>query len=320
QVFSGLDPGLKLHVAIAIELAVVVLGICAPAIGWFFVSGCLAVFVVVLLRLLSMDADSCGCFGTAIKVHPGVMLGIDSACLLAILAAKPWGSLRGAKRAPLVLLLLLVAAGVAAPWLVIDDASDGGLRLPVVHPPTTSASTNAGSLGAPTKAAEPTTASPAKTTTPEPVATATPPVELPRYIVLSPLKQKWVGKHIRDTELARWLDVDAFPQDGEWLLFRYTCDHCKQHFQDLDAAFATNPKTYVLVHIPDDKDQDYKVVDVLPPHFEPIAELPRGTEWVGVTPWTLELEGGIVRRAYLNNGEEEDSAKEAPVAPPVEKQ
>ncbi|MCC6408898.1 MAG: hypothetical protein IT453_17180 [Planctomycetes bacterium] len=315
QFFADVDPGVKLHLAVAIELAVVALGFLAPAFGWFWVSGCLAVFVAVLLKLLSMSAEECGCFGTAIKVHPGVMLGVDSALLLAIAATRPWKSLRGAKGAPLPLVAVVVVLAIAAPWLVIDEG--GGSRRPGSGSTSTAtelpggAQTTGGPTVAPgfgaTQGDAPKPSDAGATAPSEPAAA----VELPRYVVLSSLKQKWVGKHVRDTELGAWMDVDLYPPDAEWILFRYTCDHCREHFLKLDSEFATNPKTYVLVHIPDDKDETHKVVETLPPHVEPIVELPRGTEWVGVTPWTLELEGGVVKRAYLNEGEEEDSAKPA---------
>jgi hypothetical protein len=138
-------------------------------------------------------------------------------------------------------------------------------------------------------------------------------------VTLAPIQHKWIGKQLRDTQLGQWLDVDQFPQDGEWILFRYTCDHCRDHFIKLNEQWdPAKPKMYVLVHIPDQDDQKARQVEVLPPHFEPIAELPAFVPaWIGETPWTLELEGGIVKRAYLNEGEKEDSAKLAP--PPVEK-
>ncbi|MBI5434774.1 MAG: hypothetical protein HZA52_18220 [Planctomycetes bacterium] len=313
QFFADVDPGVKLHLAVAIELAVVTLGFLAPAFGWFWVSGCLAVFVAVLLKLLSMSADECGCFGTAIKVHPGLMLGIDSAMLLAIAATRPWRSLRGAKGAPLPLVLVVLALAVAAPWLVID--ADGAPRRPGSGSSSTStaiprgATATSGPNVAPgagaTQGETPKTSETGVAAPNEP----TPAVELPRYVVLSPLKQKWVGKRVGDTELGAWMDVDLYPPDSEWILFRYTCDHCREHFLKLDSEFATNPKPYVLVHIPDGNDETHKVVDTLPPHVEPIVELTRGTEWVGETPWTLELEGGVVKRAYLDDGEKEDSAK-----------
>lgn len=316
QFLPDVDPGLKLHLAVAIELVVVVLGLLAPALGWFWVTGCLAVFVLILARLLGLSEKECGCFGTAIQVHPALMLSIDAALLLAILATRPWRTLRGAPRAPLALVGALAALAVAAPWLVIE--AGGPPPAPIAHSrarpaaePGAPAATT-GIQGAPGA----TTSEPASPGASGPAASGpTPAAELPRWVVLSPLKQGWVGKHVRDTELGPWVAVDDYPLDAEWILFRYTCDHCRDHFLKLDSEFATNPKMYVLVHIPDDKDETHRVVDTLPPHFEPMVELPRGTEWVGVTPWTLELEAGIVKRVYLNEGEEEDSARTTPREP-----
>jgi hypothetical protein len=298
QAFSNLDPVTKFQAAIAIELVVVVLALAAPSIGWFFTAGCLGVFVVVLLKLLAMGEKSCGCFGTSVTMPPAAMLTIDSVLLLALLATRPWKALSGTRRAPIAFLLPLLVVAAAAPWWIVQDGA-ADVR-PLATSPTASTPTNAGD---PKSSSTPTSGGPA--VAPEPPKSA-----MPRFVSLSPIRQSWVGKHVRDTELARWVDVDLYPQDAEWVIFRRSCDHCREHFLQLDAAFQTNPKTYVLIQVPDEGEA---VVTQLPPHWEPIAELPTGTEWVCQTPWTIELEAGIVKRAYLEDGSAEDSAKEAPV-------
>ncbi|MCK6448869.1 MAG: hypothetical protein L6Q99_20940 [Planctomycetes bacterium] len=323
QFLSDLDPGLKLKLAISIELVTVVLGLCAPALGWFLIGGSLVVFVAILLVMLGQGAESCGCFGTAVKFPPEAMLAIDSVLLVSLFASRPWRALRGARSAPFVLVLALAAVGAAAPWIVIDDgtpvkprgpSTPSGPAAPATGPVTTQTSgTNGGataSQGSPSQAAAQQGAGSANGAAPEAATNggAQPEaVKLPRFVVLSPLKQEWVGKHVRDTELGTWMPVDDYPQDGDWVLFRYDCDHCREHFLELDEAFQTAPKSYVFIEVPS---EGTPVVTQMPPHYEPIAKLPDGTDWVIQTPWTLELEGGIVKRAYLEDGSKEDSAKQ----------
>lgn len=321
QFFADVDPGVKLKLAISIELVVVALGLLAPALGWFWVGGSLAVFVAILLVMLGQGAESCGCFGTAVKFPPEAMLAIDSVLLVSLLVSRPWRSLRGARSAPAMVLLALAALGAAAPWFVIDGGASVKPRGPsapsqtATGPSTTPTSgTNGGAAAgqpAPTGSGS-TQGTDAMHTSAgtggSSDAAAPGEVKLPRFVVLSPLKQEWVGKHVRDTELGTWMPVDDYPQDGDWVLFRYDCDHCREHFLKLDEEFQTAPKSYVFVEVPS---EGTPVVTQLPPHYEPIAKLPDGTDWVIQTPWTLELEGGIVKRAYLEDGSKEDSAKPA---------
>lgn len=285
------DLGLKLHLAIAIELSIVLLAWVAPRIGWFWIAGAFAVFIVILAQTLG--DKSCGCFGSKITVPPWVMLAIDSACLLAILATQPWKRARPT-RVRWAAVLPLLALCVAAPWLVIDDSKPAG-----IFPPK--------SAGGPTVPPEGGVA----VRTGEASETAAAPVELPRWIELHPIRQGWVGKALIETDLARWLDVSSYPMDATWILYRLSCTHCRDHFIKLNAEFdPANPKLYVLVKIPEPDEEKFRQVDILPPHVEPEAVLPSGTEWSIQTPWTLEIEGGVVKRAFLNEGEEEDSAKQ----------
>lgn len=319
QFLADLDPGLKLKLAISIELVVVVLGLCAPALGWFWIGGSLAVFVGILLVMLGQGAESCGCFGTAVKFPPEAMLAIDSVLLVSLLALRPWRALRGAKSAPAPWVFALAAVGAAAPWFVIDDgvpvkprgpATQTTASAPGTNPATTQPSaTNGGTTASDGSAGETAATQGPGGSSPGPAngGASQGEVKLPRFVVLSPLKQEWVGKHVRDTELGTWMPVDDYPQDGEWVLFRYDCDHCREHFLKLDEEFQSAPKTYVFVEVPS---EGTPVVTQMPPHYEPIAKLPDGTDWVIQTPWTLELEAGIVKRAYLEDGAKEDSAKQ----------
>lgn len=287
EFLPNLDPGLKLHLAIAIELAVVVLAWVTPRIAWPLVVAQFAVFIGILVVLLARGAESCGCFGSKVTMPPAAMLAIDGACLVGLLATRPWKTF-GPSKPRLGLALPLAAAVMALPWFVIRDQVEVAPRPPSV-----------GQNGSP---GDPLTA-PAK-------SEFRLPSPLPRFAVLSPLKQKWVGKHIRDTELGLWVDVDLFPQDATWLIYRLTCEHCRDHFIKLNAEFdPANPKLYVLVRIPEVDDEKNRQVDVFPEHFPEEAVLPGGMEWFMQTPWTIEIEGGIVKRAYRDEGEEEDSAK-----------
>jgi len=110
-----LDLGLVYRLAIGIELAVVATALLAPRIGWFFLALQYLAFVGILVALLLGDAESCGCFGSSVTIHPGVMLAIDGALLAGVLATRPWSKDLWVARAPLV--FAAVALALAAPWL-----------------------------------------------------------------------------------------------------------------------------------------------------------------------------------------------------------
>jgi len=259
-----LGPDLTFRLAITVELAVALAALLSPRLAWPFVAGVLGVFVAVLVPLLLSGASSCGCFGSKIPIHPGVMLGIDGGLLVALLASRPWSSLRGLRlRIPAVVPAGVLA--VAAPWIVLQP-----LRQEVAP-----VRDETGAWKLPDKSS------------------------WPRYELLEP--EKWVGKPIAQTILARWLDVEALPGDASWVLYRINCSHCAEHLRHLAATF-DGTAAYVLVRLPEEGDEAGRVVHETPP---PLAEasLPAGIRWDLQTPWQLELAGGIVRSVEQHRDE-----------------
>jgi len=132
----GLDPDLIFRLAIAVELTVVFAVLLRPRRSWPLIVALFLVFDVVLALLVGLlvrgggvtlfaalfSPDvSCGCFGSTVTIPPGVMMSIDSALLVLVLASRPW---RAGLRplAPVWVAGVLIAAGVAAPFAWIPPA------------------------------------------------------------------------------------------------------------------------------------------------------------------------------------------------------
>jgi hypothetical protein len=255
----GVDLGLKLRIAVAIELTTGVLALLQPRLGWILQVPMLTLFVGMLIHMTATGVASCGCFGK-LSVPPPVMLALDSVCLAAILLTRPWSSLPRAPLRPLLLAPVLAVA-IGAPWLVIGREPDA---VPVFEGPWHL------------------------------------PEELPRFAILNPRRQEWLGKEIRRTELGIWIDTDQYPQDATWILYRITCEHCAKELAEL-AAKDDGQTTYVLVRIPEENEEKYRQVHTLPP-IAAEALLPPITQYVGQTPWTLRLEGGVVKDIRAGEG------------------
>jgi len=134
QLAIGRD--LTFRLAIAAELTVVFAVLLRPRWSWPLIVALFAAFDVVLALLVGLlvreegvtllaalfSPDvSCGCFGSTITIPPGVMMSIDSALCLLVLAGRPW---RAGLRplAPAWVPAVLIAAGIAAPFAYIPSA------------------------------------------------------------------------------------------------------------------------------------------------------------------------------------------------------
>lgn len=109
--------GTKYAAIIAVELAIAWVAILRSRVGWVLVAALLVVFDVVLAVLLARGAESCGCFGSSVEVSPAVMMAIDSALLVLLLAARPW-SARPLVDTRLSIVAAAVLASLVVPWLV----------------------------------------------------------------------------------------------------------------------------------------------------------------------------------------------------------
>jgi len=113
---------LTFHLVIATELAIVWLCLLKPRWGWPVVLALFAFFEFVLGSQLSAGAESCGCFGATIKVSPYLMVAIDGALGIALLATRPWKTSPASGAHP-ILLAAVVALSAFIPWIAISSQS-----------------------------------------------------------------------------------------------------------------------------------------------------------------------------------------------------
>jgi hypothetical protein len=113
----GID--LTFHLVIGVELAMVCLTWILPGLAWPLVLALFAFFDFILVSQLLAGASSCGCFGATIHVSPWLMLSVDSALILSLLASRPWSSMRRSPGRSLPLLAAGLAVSFALPWLLI---------------------------------------------------------------------------------------------------------------------------------------------------------------------------------------------------------
>ncbi len=265
---DGMDVGQKFRVVVAIELSVVFLAFLRPTWAWPLLVGMFSLFVAILVKLIAEGSDSCGCFGGAIKIKPATMLVLDGICLAGLIATRPWRNLL-ATPTPWLLTVTALAAAWVAPFLIFKNE-----QLPTQQPDHSG--TVAWQL----------------------------PAKMPEFQVINPNKQAWLGKHVKETPLGALIDVDLYPQDATWILYRITCDHCAKELQAITNDPVLSQKLYVLVRIPEPDEEQFR--QVLPAHYPPMHQeailppLARG--YMGQTPWTLELEGGVIKSVVAGEG------------------
>jgi hypothetical protein len=109
---------LTFHLVIAVEFAIVWLALLKPRRAWPIVLALYAFFEFVLASQLAAGAESCGCFGASIKVSPYLMVAIDSALVVFLLATRPWKTIVESGARP-ELAAALIALSAALPWIVI---------------------------------------------------------------------------------------------------------------------------------------------------------------------------------------------------------
>lgn len=255
--YSPFDPELTFRIAIALELSIFCLALLKPHLGWAPLAGLYAFFTALLVPMVVAGAETCGCGGGAIKMPPLVMLVVDSALLVGILATRPWSRLSGPGLSSL-LLLAGVAVSWAAPWLVIRSSSttDG----PIVVDATTGQVTSAG----------------AKLD----------------YAFLDPAT--WKGQAIVDVaELTRWIGPELLPVEGSIVFWRQSCPYCAQHLRELSSK-DDGSRQFLLVQPRDDL-KNAREVDAMPQggHVTTFA-FPENFEVAISTPLEVVIQGGIV--------------------------
>lgn len=254
QEFPLLKPAWTFRLAIGIELCVVITALLRPRIGWILLVLLFGFFDFLLWQMIQAGEESCGCFGSNVPIEPWQMMAIDTALLLGLLVGRAWRGLskRPLKPALLVSLFLLYAIVLAAPWFQFREAE----VVEVVR---------------------------------EDGAVETQVQGDWRQFVPS----SWEGRMIHDTDLASYFDppeaVDLIPPPAHVILYRLSCEHCRDHFIELQAdPIADRP--LVLVRIPEPDDPSDVVSAVKPPAAVEIdlVELPRG---YGITtPVTFDVD------------------------------
>jgi hypothetical protein len=261
------DLVLTYQVYIAIELSVGFLAMLRPKAAWWLVAGALVVFEAVLLQQMAAGADSCGCFGSKVTMEPWKMAAIDGALLLFVLVSRPWRMRAGG--APWWLALLLAAVGAALPFALTREVSEPGPEADGEESP----------------------------------AGKTP---IGRGYVSFPV-ESWVGQSVYDTPLAKWVTggVEALPSEGLWIFYRWTCDHCAKHLEELTYQPPDTPfLTLILLKEPQDNEANKKV-HVMPAGDHVIhASCPDKVDYILTTPAELWLEGGVIVKAVEGAGGE----------------
>ncbi|TAJ21010.1 MAG: hypothetical protein EPO68_05570 [Planctomycetota bacterium] len=288
-----LSKGMIYHLAIAAELVIVALAFTRPRLGWWLCAATMVVFDLILVQLIASGAKSCGCFGGKIEMPPERMMLIDSVLLVALLASRPWRVLtwKGLET-PVVAVIALALASV--PWL-FDRSTDLGPIKPVKATPTVA---NADAQSQP--------ATPVVTPTKPATETATPPPAEPKpglrnWVSLD--APKWVGKSIAETELAQLLDVNLFDQNCTWVLWRWRCDHCAQHLEEMARTY-DGATPLVLIRIPETGDTDQNGAVKMKPTGPLVLEATLSPEldYVVTTPVVLVLNDGVIVSAVENPG------------------
>ena len=113
-----------------------------------------------------------------------------------------------------------------------------------------------------------------------------------RYTEWDP--EAWVGKPLKESGIAGFVDVDLYSQEATWILYNPTCEHCAAYLRRVSSEFEQAPKMYVLVQLPAVPGVPQQV-DMKPPGEEVV--LPADIEYVVTPPWVLEVTGGVVQSA-----------------------
>ena len=264
----GLGKGELFRLAIAIELVVVWTALVRPKLGWALVALQYSVFLTLLGIMLAQGAKSCGCMGSRVSIHPGVMLAIDSTLLLLLVATRPWKKLT-CPRAPWPVVAI---GGTALAALVFWRLR--GADQPLELQPGPSAAQTGSQSQAPTA--------------------------LPEWMTLEP--DAWIGRTVDELPLAAFVDLSEAQVDATWIFYRINCDHCAVHFLAVHNGFAQDPKQYVLVRLPEANDEATRTVDetLMPPGAIRL-EMPRLTRGYDIqTPWEMLVsEGRVVSARHV---------------------
>ncbi len=116
-----------------------------------------------------------------------------------------------------------------------------------------------------------------------------------RYVMLP--VEEWKDQLIYDTDFAALFpnEIETLPTDGLYIFWRWDCDHCAQHLQEL-ADQDDMSKPIVLVRLMQESDNDDNQAVLAKPVGSHVIELslPAGPQYVLETPADFILEGGMI--------------------------
>ena len=264
--------------AIAIELSIVLLTFIKPRLSWLLMIGMLLTFVCILTPLVLAGEASCGCFGSS-GPPPWVMLAADSVFLVGLVATRPWSAIQS-KGQHIGLALVGVAISFALPFVLVQSDSSSGSN-----------------EGAGENVAEQEGEQPAEQNT------APPEVRFVDFRI-----KEWIGKTLDDPEvnLKRWIDADVDAMlnegslftEGSWIFYRITCDHCREHIEQLAMNDDGSLVTFLRIHEEKDKDEE-NVVKIFPegPHVTHLSLKHEPPPYLLQTPADLTFEAGVITEA-----------------------
>lgn len=279
----GIDLGVLLNVLIGLEFLAIGVIVFMPRLARLMAGFMLGSFVLILTNELFQGADSCGCLGGKIKLHPGVMMGIDGVLLVGVIVL-PIFKVQGVRLMTGIVPALIVAAlGFSASFGARAFSQSGG-EAPPLPPPIV-------------------IDDPAGDTQNDIIQNpcAAPPVQIafPNFWYVSGDINEWVGQC--------WNQIDLFKLIRQWpediaqgekfvVLYRRDCDHCEEMFKrDFTGAITTPILAY---HIPVESANW-----TLPPnHTARLFDMPNQTEWVITTPLVVKLVDGKIECAAEGEG------------------
>ncbi len=219
-----------------------------PSRGWLPALLLLLVFAGVLVMQVADGASSCGCFGAALVIAPGVMLAIDGTLALLLLLSKPWRLAPGKREAPWAAVAVVAIASLALPLFVDREAQPGG----------------------------------------------------PGWAYLK--IDEMLGQTFADTPLYAWLTEEQRIDDGIVVIWRGSCEVCRDHLGELaDKEYLDEEPDILLLELPKEFEDEKSVVDRLPTGaWVQEAKLPDTVIWVDVTPPThIEVAQGKVTKVLV---------------------
>lgn len=287
KVLDGM--GANLHVALAffvtVEFIAVAVMVLVPRLARATAVFMLGTFCLVLIHeLVNGNVTSCGCFGGGVSPPPWLMLAIDLALLISVVAL-PIRPLRAVSDRVGMAGVTLVAVALGGWSFARIMGSATGTTITMQDEPTIGEDDASDDVASDGTAAEHAAPTGERTLT------------LPAYYSLD--TADWAGRRARDIDLISWVQgLPASIDSGQAYIIFYsrTCEHC--HELLLEHFSYEPPATTVLVSVPEST-EGFAVDGVLENPCADCLELalPVGVDWLMTPPVVIAVEDGVVQCA-----------------------